>query len=123
MFLSKSLSTRKYFYMQQLGAFIIIGCVFATTTGLFAMNTKPQCNLAPVQRSQEMIRAILDDLTTYYTQVGGGGITEIRQSATDTFVVLIAQEERYDEITYAMRITPDCKAQIVKRSESAINPQ
>lgn len=84
------------------------------------MNSK--CKNTAVARSQEMIRTIIDDLSKSYTEAGGGGISQIKQSATDTYVVSISQEERIDQITYVMTINQDCKATIEKRTESTVNP-
>ena len=86
------------------------------------MSSKMKCQITALQRSQEMIRTILDDLTKSYTEVGGGGISQIKLSATDTYVVSLPQEERIDQLSYVMSIDEHCKAVIKKRTETAVNP-
>jgi uncharacterized pyridoxal phosphate-containing UPF0001 family protein len=49
-----------------------------------AVKTQAVCKETPLKQSQEMIRAILKDLGETYTQVGGGGISSIKQTATRT---------------------------------------
>ena len=86
------------------------------------MNTGKSCTITALKKSQNYIRAILDDITTSYTHVGGGGITEIKLLATDRFMVSIAQEERIDQITYELETTDNCEVRIVKKSINAIMP-
>jgi len=100
----------------------LIGCVSTTAIGQNTMSSEMKCTNTSVQRSQEMLRVILDDLTTSYTEIGGGGISQIKLSATNTYVVSISQEERIDQITYEMSIDDNCKATIKKRMETAVNP-
>ena len=57
-----------------------------------------------------------------YTEIGGGGISQIKLSATNTYVVSISQEERVDQITYEMSIDDNYKATIKKRTETSVNP-
>lgn len=83
----------------------------------------PACKLNALQRSQKMIRTILDDLTVTYTHTGGGGITHMGQSATNTFIVRISQEERIDQFEYRLRVGADCAILIESKTESTINPR
>lgn len=98
----------------------IFGVATTFATGQKNMATKKICELTPVQRSQEMIRVILDDIVKQYTLPGGGGISKIRLDSTNVYIVSISQEERVDEITYEMDINEDCKAVIIKSSMNAI---
>jgi len=100
----------------------LIGCVSSIAIGQNTMNSEKKCANTSVQRSQVMLRAILDDLTTSYTELGGGGISQIKLSATNTYVVSISQEERIDQITYEMSIDADCKVAIDKRTETSVTP-
>lgn len=100
----------------------LIAYASAFAIGKDTMNTESKCKITAVKRSQEMIRTIIDDLTKSYTEVGGGGISQIKQSATDTYIVSISQEERIDQITYVMSMSHACKAIIDKRTETAISP-
>lgn len=86
------------------------------------MSSNSTCNQTPLKKSQEMIRFILNDLTQSYTEVGGGGISGIRQVATHTYMVSIAQEERIDQITYDLDIDQNCKITILSRKVSALTP-
>ena len=56
-----------------------------------------------------------------YPHDGGGGISEIKQTQTNVFVVLIAQEERIDQLTYELSIDDSCKVALVKKEESTIS--
>jgi len=69
-----------------------------------------------------MLRTILDDLQKSYREFGGGGISNIKLSATNTYVVSISQEERIDQITYVMSVDNNCAAKIEKRTENSVNP-
>ncbi len=99
----------------------LLGYAVTAATGKDKMNSKKTCDLTPVQRSQEMLRTILDDISKTYTLPGGGGISKIRLDATNVYVVSISQEERTDEITYELEINQDCKAVVVKRTSDAIS--
>ena len=94
----------------------------AGTKGQQAMTTDSTCQLTPVKKSQEQIRFILDDISKTYSEVGGGGITGIKLSATNTFVVSISQEERIDQITYELDMDASCKISIVKKELAAVTP-
>lgn len=85
------------------------------------MSPNTQCNLTPVQESQEMIRTILADITINYMLGGGGGISKIKLTATNVYVVNISQEERVDQITYEMDLGQACKAIVKKSTSSAIS--
>lgn len=80
------------------------------------------CQQTPLKKSQEMIHFILNDLTNTYKHVGGGGINNIRQAATNTYVVSISQEERIDKITYELQIDTDCKITVLNRKLTAESP-
>lgn len=81
---------------------------------------QPDC-ATPLDKSVAMIEFVLADVKSTYTQVGGGGITGIKQSFTNTLVVSIAQEERIDQLTYELTIGEDCKVKILNKKSSAIN--
>lgn len=70
------------------------------TTNQNQQSTKKMECKNPVEKSKAMIEFILGDLQSTYTEVGGGGISEIKQSHTNTFVISIPQEERIDQFTY-----------------------
>ena len=88
-----------------------------------AMNAKSDCAKSPVHRSICMIEAVLNDIQASYPDTGGGGISDIRLVATDTYTASIAQEERIDLITYKLAI--DAKGQVVikERSEGTKSPR
>jgi hypothetical protein len=80
------------------------------------------CQLTPMQHSQEMIRALLDDIGKSYTHVGGGGISGIRQIATNTYMISISQEKRIDQITYKMSLEANCKITILEKTATSSSP-
>lgn len=86
------------------------------------MRADKTCNATALQVSQDMIRTILDDITENYEHVSGGGISEIKQTVTNTFVVSIPQEERIDRITYELEINDHCDIAIKRRKLDAITP-
>jgi hypothetical protein len=75
-----------------------------------------------VENTLCMIDAVLKDVKATYTEVGGGGITEIRMMATNTYRVSISHEERIDLITYELEITTDGEVIIAKRTEGTRTP-
>jgi hypothetical protein len=86
------------------------------------MNTESSNNVNALNQSQDFIRLILDDLSTNYTHVGGGFITKIKLTATNTFQVSISQEERIDLITYELEISDSSEVKIINKSVDAIIP-
>src|SRR5215813_5660148 len=91
--------------------------VMAAQKGTGAMTRKSDCGRNALELSRCMIEAILTDLSATYTRVGGGGITEIKMIATNTFTVSISQEERVDRVTYELRLKAGGGVEIVNRRE------
>ena len=68
-----------------------------------------------------MINFIFADINSTYSQTGGGGITEIKETATNVFKVSISQEERIDVLTYHLDVGDECAITLIKKEESTIN--
>jgi hypothetical protein len=100
-----------------LSSAVIGPTVMAAQKGTGAMNSKSDCGKNALELSRCMVEAILADLSATYTHVGGGGITDIKMVATNTFTVSISQEERVDLITYALRLKADGNIEIVNRNQ------
>jgi len=83
------------------------------------MKSKSGCSKHALARTECMISAILENIRTTYSNVGGGGITEIKSLATNTYRVAISQEEKIDHITYEFEEMGDGQLRISKRTESA----
>ena len=66
--------------------------------------------------------AILADISRTYSQVGGGGISAIKQNSTTSFTVSIAQEERVDLLTYEATIDGKGKVSVRKTGENTQSP-
>jgi hypothetical protein len=106
---------------------VIATCVFGSVHPMFAtaqegssaMAQTADCGKNALERSRCMIEAILADLSTTYTQVGGGGISDIRMTATDTYAVSMPQEERVDIITYELALKDDGTVAITGRTEES----
>jgi len=82
-----------------------------------AQATGKRCQMNAIERSKCIIEAILADISRTYKDVGGGGISAIKQNSTTSFTVSIAQEERVDLLTYEATI--DGKGKVsVARSKS-----
>lgn len=92
-------------------------------TGLGSQNAKRGECMTPLKKSKAIIEAILNDLDTNYSEPGGGGISEIKQSHTNVFVVSLPQEERIDQFTYEVSIDVACKVKILKKEPSTISFQ
>jgi hypothetical protein len=104
-------------------AFLLFtACSTAEDGGQQTMNTESSNNVNALNQSQDFIRLILDDLSANYTHVGGGGITKIKLTATNTFQVSISQEERIDLITYELEIVDSSEVKIKNKSVDAIMP-
>lgn len=101
--------------------FSLISCPAQTqplkNSKVVAMN----CENTAIEKSHALIKFILDDIKATYPHVGGGGISEIKQTQTNLFVVLIAQEERIDQLSYELTIDKNCEVSLVQKKESAIN--
>ena len=80
---------------------------------------KTDCGKTALEKSECMIKAILENVKITYTHVGGGGITEIKSIATNVYRVSITQEERVDTITYEFGLKPNGELHISKRSIGA----
>lgn len=108
-----------------IGRFILVTCIVTNcsfATGQEKMKSKTNCELTALERTTLIIKEILKDVGKTYSHVGGGGITNIKQIATDSYAIFISQEERIDQITYTFKISGDCKANIIKKEISAVNP-
>ena len=106
-----------------LKCFVFLSTLLAVPSGSLSANeTSLSCQQNALQKSQRLIRFILDDLSATYTQVGGGGISNIKQTATNAFRVSIAQEERIDQISYQLKFEQDCQITLVKRKSTAVSP-
>lgn len=75
-----------------------------------------------MSRSRSLIEAVLNDVAAAYSQEAGGGITDIRQAASDTYRVSIAQEERVDLITYSLAIDNSCHVSILTKEVGSLSP-
>lgn len=84
-------------------------------------NQKNNCKSNAIVKSQILINFILKDLLANYTHTGGGGITSIKETVTNTFDVSIAQEERMDVLTYELAIDEGCTVRLLNKSESTVN--
>jgi hypothetical protein len=62
--------------------------------------TSKTCKDDNLHRSICMVELILADLSAHYDGVSGGGVSEIRQLATDVYAVSLPQEERKESFTY-----------------------
>jgi hypothetical protein len=99
--------------------FLFIGCAAQAQPTKEAANMK--CGNSAIDKSYAMIHFILDDIKDHYPNIGGGGITEIKQTKTNVFLISIAQEERIDQISYALSVDDECKVALLKKEESTIN--
>ena len=86
------------------------------------MNHEFECGDTALGKTLCMIEAVMKDVQTTYSQVGGGGITEIRMVATNTYTVAISQEERIDLITYELEVKSDGQVVVMKRTEGTRTP-
>ena len=113
---------KKHYLVIFLWIIALTNSACAGTIGKQAMVTDSVCQQTPLKKSQELIQFILNDMTETYTQVGGGGITAIKLTATNTFVVSVSQEERIDQITYELEVDGHCNINILKRDVTAVTP-
>ena len=103
--------------------FVVLGFVFLSIcNNASAEDSSSLCQQNALQKSQSFIRFILDDLSRTYTQVGGGGISNIKQTATNTFRVSISQEERIDQISYELQFMKGCEIDLIDRKSTAVSP-
>ena len=93
--------------------------VLSGTLGLLgpAHATGKRCQMNAIERSKCIIEAILADISRTYTQVGGGGISAIKQNSTTSFTVSISQEERVDLLTYEATVDAKGKVSVKKTGE------
>jgi hypothetical protein len=87
-----------------------------------AQATGKRCQMNAIERSKCIIEAILADISRTYKQVGGGGISAIKQNSTTSFTVSIAQEERVDLLTYEATVDDKGKVSVRKTGEAAQSP-
>lgn len=98
-----------------------IGCVAQTNTDKNSKVVNMKCKNSAIEKSSALIQFMLDDMNKTYPHTGGGGISEIKQTQTNVFVVSIAQEERIDQLTYELSIDNGCKVSLVKKEESTVS--
>ncbi|WP_075186192.1 hypothetical protein [Teredinibacter haidensis] len=82
---------------------------------------KRNCKSNSIIKSQSLIDFVLKDILANYTHSGGGGITSIKETLTNTYEVSIAQEERVDVLTYELAIDERCTATLLKKTGSTVN--
>lgn len=83
------------------------------------MTSNSDCSKTALSKSECMIKLALEDIKNTYKHVGGGGITEIKSTASNTYTVSISQDERIDHITYEFNSKPSGGLSIFKRSEGS----
>ena len=83
-----------------------------------AKDKSAACKHKLFKKSKVSIEAILTDLDSTYSQVGGGGISEIKQTRTNVYVVSILQEEMIDQLTYEVSVDEACKVKILRKEPS-----
>src|SRR6187431_3410419 len=98
-----------------------IGCAAQSNANKESKVVDMKCKNSAIEKSNALIQFLLDDIKTTYPHTGGGGISEIKQTQTNVYVVSIAQEERIDQLTYSLSIDDNCKVTLVKKEESTIN--
>lgn len=98
-----------------------IGCVAQSNANKESKVVDMKCKNSAIEKSNALIKFLLDDIKTTYPHTGGGGISEIKQTQTNVYVVSIAQEERIDQLTYSLSIDENCKVTLVKKEESTVN--
>lgn len=84
--------------------------------------TGKRCQMNAIERSKCIIEAILADISRTYSQVGGGGISAIKQNSTTSFTVSISQEERIDLLTYEATVDGKGKVSVKKTGEGTKSP-
>lgn len=84
--------------------------------------TGKRCQMNAIERSKCIIEAILADISRTYSQVGGGGISAIKQNSTTSFTVSISQEERVDLLTYEATFDGKGKVSVRKTDEGTRSP-
>lgn len=84
--------------------------------------TGKRCQMNAIERSKCIIEAILADISRTYKQVGGGGISAIKQNSTTSFTVSISQEERVDLLTYEATVDGKGKVSVRKTAENTQSP-
>lgn len=80
--------------------------------------TGKRCQMNAIERSKCIIEAILADISRSYKQVGGGGISAIKQNSTTSFTVSISQEERVNLLTYEATVDAKGTVSVKKTGES-----
>ncbi len=93
--------------------------ILVSILSYFIFNSAYACKQTNLAQSKNSIDAILNDIMKNYGFVGGGGISEIKQLATNTYKVSLPQEEKIDLFTYELQIKSNCKAVILKKTESS----
>ncbi|WP_332694776.1 hypothetical protein [Bosea sp. (in: a-proteobacteria)] len=76
--------------------------------------TGKRCQMNAIERSKCIIEAILADISRSYKEIGGGGISAIKQNSTTSFTVSIAQEGRVDLLTYEAQVDGKGKVSVSK---------
>ena len=93
----------------------------ASDEGVTEMSSQTDCSDNAVARSRCIIEAILEDVGKTYKPTGGGGISMIKQDATNVYTVSISQEERKDLITYTVEVSDGGDVSIVDRATDTVS--
>lgn len=119
--IQKGIVCMKYLLLC-LSLVFFVGCAEANnnTDKTKFESLKEYCMQLGFLNSKKMIDFILQDLEKSYDHLGGGGISEIKQTYTNVYEVSILQEERVDVFTYEMNINEQCDVSIESKRASAI---
>lgn len=86
------------------------------------ITTEDSCHASRFEKSQQIIRKILEDLALNYDHVGGE-ITNIQLISSNIYQVSISQEERIDQLTYHAKIGNSCEVKINTKRASVHVPR
>ncbi|HSX50867.1 MAG TPA: hypothetical protein VLF09_07930 [Cellvibrio sp.] len=100
---------------------VSLGCAAQSNANKESKVVDMKCKNSAIEKSNALIHFMLEDIKKTYPHTGGGGISEIKQTQTNVYVVSIAQEERIDQLTYELSIDDNCKVTLVKKEESTVN--
>jgi hypothetical protein len=101
--------------------FLSVSCTAQVQSTKISKAFNMNCEYSAVDRSYALLQFILEDIKSTYPNTGGGGISEIKQTKTNVFVVSIEQEERIDQLSYELAIAKQCRVSLIKKDESTIS--
>jgi hypothetical protein len=86
------------------------------------LTDNPLLKCSHLVKTISSFKAIINDIEHSYGALGGP-MTSIAASGQNTYEVYIAQDERIDRLTYALKFNEKCDVEIIDKKDETLDPR